>query len=72
MFEGGGASGGVEAADAAELLTARHARIAREQYLEIESVTDLFIVRCEEDARRAGTKHVTANSLTSKSPGFSG
>ncbi|NKT12708.1 DUF222 domain-containing protein [Rhodococcus hoagii] len=51
MFEAGGASGGVEAPDAAELLTARHARIAREQYLEIESVTDLFIVRCEEDAR---------------------
>ncbi|MBM9835514.1 DUF222 domain-containing protein [Rhodococcus hoagii] len=51
MFEAGGASGGVEAADAAELLTARHARIAREQCLEIESVTDLFIVRCEEDAR---------------------
>ncbi|WP_084844314.1 HNH endonuclease signature motif containing protein [Prescottella equi] len=51
MFEAGGASGGVEAADAAELLTARHARIAREQYLEIESVTDLFVVRCEEDAR---------------------
>ncbi|NKT43173.1 DUF222 domain-containing protein [Rhodococcus hoagii] len=51
MFEAGGASGGVEAAHAAELLTARHARIAREQYLEIESVTDLFVVRCEEDAR---------------------
>jgi len=32
-------------------LVARHARIACEQFLEIDLVTDLFVMRCDEDAR---------------------
>ncbi|MCA1004395.1 HNH endonuclease [Rhodococcus hoagii] len=34
-----------------EALVARHTRIAGEQFLEIDQVTDLFVMRCEEDAR---------------------
>ena len=35
----------------AAALTAGHARIAREQFREIDLVTDLFITRCDEDER---------------------
>ncbi|CAM2786624.1 HNH endonuclease signature motif containing protein [Prescottella defluvii] len=38
-------------ADVAAVLVARHARIAREQFGEIDAVTTLFVTRCEEDAR---------------------
>ncbi|MCA1006884.1 HNH endonuclease [Rhodococcus hoagii] len=48
MFETGVANAD---ADESAALSARHARIAREQFLEIESVADLFVARCEEDAR---------------------
>lgn len=47
MFEPGGAL------DAADVLRGLHARIAREQFLEVDAVTDLFEARCAED-RRAG------------------
>ncbi|MGO4204009.1 DUF222 domain-containing protein [Rhodococcus sp. TAF43] len=38
-------------ADVAAVLVERHARIAREQFSEIDAVTTLFVTRCEEDAR---------------------
>ncbi|MFC9514840.1 DUF222 domain-containing protein [Nocardiaceae bacterium NPDC056970] len=43
--------GGTVDADASAALAEQHARIAREQFHEIDSVTNLFVVRCEEDAR---------------------
>lgn len=51
MFETRVAGGEADASDFCELLVARHTRIAREQFLEIESVTDLFAARCDEDVR---------------------
>jgi len=50
MFDSG-VSGVAANADVSAALVARHARIAREQFLEIDLVTELFITRCEEDAR---------------------
>lgn len=37
-------------ADVSAALRARHARIAQEQFGEVDAVMDLFLVRCEEDA----------------------
>lgn len=50
MFDTGVTGGGSSDDPAAGLLEG-HARIAREQYGEIEAVTALFVTRCEEDAR---------------------
>ncbi|WP_107982938.1 HNH endonuclease signature motif containing protein [Rhodococcus sp. OK519] len=50
MFDTGVAGGGA-LGDPAVGLQERHARIAREQYCEIDAVTTLFVARCEEDAR---------------------
>ncbi len=50
MFDSG-VSGVAANADVSAVLVARHARIAREQFLEIDLVAELFITRCEEDAR---------------------
>ncbi|MFC9514181.1 DUF222 domain-containing protein [Nocardiaceae bacterium NPDC056970] len=47
MFERGGGWSD----DPAESLVEWHARIAREQYCEIDAVTTLFVSRCEDDAR---------------------
>ncbi|CBH46808.1 DUF222 domain-containing protein [Rhodococcus hoagii] len=45
------AAGETVDADASAALAEQHARIAREQFREIDWVTTLFVVRCEEDAR---------------------
>lgn len=50
MFENVGVDG-AEDTDVSAALAEQHARIAREQFLEIDSVTTLFVIRCEEDAR---------------------
>ena len=50
MFDTGVVEGGASDDPAGDLL-GRHARIAREQYREIDAVTTLFVTRCEEDAR---------------------
>ncbi|NKS67419.1 DUF222 domain-containing protein [Rhodococcus hoagii] len=50
MFESIATNGTVDA-DVSATLAEQHARIAREQFREIDSVTTLFVVRCEEDAR---------------------
>lgn len=48
MFDSGVVHGSV---DVSAALVARHARIAREQFLEVDLVTDLYVTRCDEDAR---------------------
>ncbi len=45
------AAGETVDADASAALAEQHARIAREQFREIDWVTTLFVIRCEEDAR---------------------
>ncbi|BCN67245.1 hypothetical protein RE943_07180 [Prescottella equi] len=45
------ATGETVDADASAALAEQHARIAREQFREIDWVTTLFVIRCEEDAR---------------------
>ncbi len=50
MF-GSVAAGETVDADASAALAEQHARIAREQFREIDWVTTLFAIRCEEDAR---------------------
>ncbi|WP_430331423.1 DUF222 domain-containing protein [Rhodococcus sp. ACT016] len=50
MFDMGVVSVAADA-DVSAALVVRHARIAREQFLEIDMVTDLYVTRCEEDAR---------------------